>query len=167
MSAAPEEKPAEGGGKNPLMLLIVVLLVVVIALVSTFGYLFLTKSDEAMAEDGEQKKPVKVVASDPPVFEKMDPFVLNLASGSGILQVECQAELSDAAHAVLIKAYMPKIRSALILLLTSKSADELSTPEGKARLRNQIRQVINETVSDSGVDNAVTGVVFTSLIIQS
>lgn len=165
MSAAPEEKPAEGGGKNPLMLLVVVLLVVVIALVSTFGYLFLTKS-ETTDEDGESAKPAKVASAAPPVFEKMDPFVLNL-SGGGILQVECQAELSDEGHATLIKTYMPKIRSALILLLTSKSAEELSTPEGKARLRNQIRQVINETVSDSGIDNAVTGVVFTSLIIQS
>lgn len=93
--------------------------------------------------------------------------MVNLAGSGGMLQIEFQAELADGGHAQVLKAYMPKIRSALIMLLSSKTSEELATPEGKAKLKNQIRQVINESVSDSGLSAPVTGVVFTSFIVQN
>jgi flagellar FliL protein len=60
---------------------------------------------------------------------------------------------------------MPKIRSALILLLSSKSAAELSTPDGKVKLKAQVKQIINESM-DSGEEELVQSVLFTSFIIQ-
>ena len=55
--------------------------------------------------------------------------------------------------------------AALILLLSSKSAAELATPDGKVKLKAQVKQIINESM-DSGEEELVQSVLFTSFIIQ-
>ena len=61
---------------------------------------------------------------------------------------------------------MPRIRNNLIMLLSSKTADEVATAEGKARLRGQIRSVINESLAETGRRDVVRSVVFNSFIVQ-
>ena len=75
-------------------------------------------------------------------------------------------ELGKPGDAELISAYMPRIRSNLILLLSSKTSADVATAEGKARLKAQIRSVINESLADSGHADVVRSVVFTSFIVQ-
>ena len=58
------------------------------------------------------------------------------------------------------------MRRAIIMLLSSKTSQELATAEGKAKLRNQIRKIINETIGASPDRPLVVGVVFTSFIVQ-
>ena len=102
----------------------------------------------------------------PPIFEKLDTFVVNLAGNDGsLLQVDMQAELADEEAKKKFTDYAPKIRSALILLLSSKSAVELATPDGKVRLKAQVKQIINESM-DAGEEQPVESVLFTSFIIQ-
>ena len=99
-------------------------------------------------------------------FEKLDTFVVNLAGNDGsLLQVDMQAELADEEAKKKFTDYAPKIRSALILLLSSKSAVELATPDGKVRLKAQVKQIINESM-DAGEEQPVESVLFTSFIIQ-
>ena len=161
MGKVMSEEKAPSGNKKTMVILVAGLLVVVLALAGAVAYLFLGKKEEGHGGAAPKK------ASELPVFEKIDTFVVNLAGSGGMLQIEFQAELADGGHAQVLKAYMPKIRSALIMLLSSKTSQELATPEGKAKLKNQIRQVINESVSDSGLSAPVTGVVFTSFIVQN
>ncbi|RBB95618.1 flagellar basal body-associated protein FliL, partial [Pseudomonas sp. MWU12-2115] len=102
----------------------------------------------------------------PPIFEKMDTFVVNLAGNDGsLLQVDMQAELGDEEAKKKFADYGPKIRSAVILLLSSKSAAEVSTAEGKVKLKAQVKQIINESM-DAGDEPVVDSVLFTSFIIQ-
>ena len=162
MAADPKKEPAEG--KKPLVMVIAALGVVILALAGAMGYFFLAAGHDS--EDTGKKHSSKKNAH-PPIFEKIDTFVVNLAGEpGGMLQVEFQVELDSPEAKEVIKNYLPKIRSAMILLLSSKTAQDLGTPEGKARLKNQIRQVVNESISDAGMDDPVTGVLFTSLIVQ-
>lgn len=161
---AQDEKPRGGG--NKLMLIVVLLLVVLIGGVGAVGYLMLSgHAPAAAAQETHATAPKKSDA--PPVFSKLDTFVVNLSGqGGSLLQVDMQAELADADAQKRLTDYMPKVRSAVILLLSAKTADELSTPEGKMKLKNQVKLVINGAM-DSGSDEPVKAILFTSFIIQN
>jgi flagellar FliL protein len=164
-----EKKSDGGGGGNKLMLLVILLLLVVLAAVGGLAFYVLTAKPGAVggahAEKSSEEKPKKKHEG-PPIFEKLEPFVVNLSgNGGAMLQVEMQAELSDEKTREKFKDYTPKIRSALILLLSSKSPAELATPDGKVKLRAQIKKIVNEAM-DAGDDTPVESVLFTSFIIQ-
>lgn len=170
-----EDKKAEkaekkaGGGGGKLMLIVIILLVLVLAAVGGLAaYMFTNMNKPAAAgEHAEQaKEKPKKKKEGPPIFEKLDTFVVNLAGNDGsLLQVDMQAELADEEAKKKFTDYAPKIRSALILLLSSKSAAELATPDGKVRLKAQVKQIINESM-DAGEEQPVESVLFTSFIIQ-
>lgn len=167
---AEEPKKAEkksGGGGSKLLIIVIVLLVVVLAAVGGLAAYVLTshKGEAAGGEKTEEAKPKKKHEG-PPIFEKLDTFVVNLVgNGGSMLQVEMQAELGDEHDRQKFKDYTPKIRSGVILLLSSKTANELATPEGKVKLRAQVKKIINESM-DAGEEQPVESVVFTSFIIQ-
>lgn len=111
------------------------------------------------------------LASTPtPIYESFESFVVNVSDKTdrhGILQLGFVAELkgSDPVYKKVIEEYLPSIRSALIILLSSKDLDEIKTAEGKARLRAQIRLIINEVVAETGIA-PVQSISFNSFIIQ-
>src|SRR5574343_937775 len=170
--------PAPAGGNKKLMIIVIVLLVLVLAAVGGLGaYLFLGQKHAAeaaaaggahgaAAEHAEEPKN-KEKKEGPPIFEKVEPFVVNLSGGptAPMLQLEMQAELYDEAAKTNFKAYMPKIRSAVILLLSSKSEEEVASAEGKVKLRAQIKRIMNESM-DAAEEEPVESVLFTSFIIQ-
>jgi len=71
-----------------------------------------------------------------------------------------------------LKAQMPLIRSRVLLLLTSRTADELASPQGKAKLASELVALARAALADSsttGTKNdevGVTDVHFSSFIIQ-
>ncbi|MFN0313499.1 MAG: flagellar basal body-associated FliL family protein [Burkholderiales bacterium] len=94
-------------------------------------------SEEGGDEGGKKKKA--------PVFFTMEPFVVNLAGDTQrYLQVGMDLKLSKEDYTEKIKQHMPEIRNAVVLLLSSKQADELVTLDGKNRLRTEIRLAVNE-----------------------
>ncbi|WP_246211270.1 flagellar basal body-associated FliL family protein [Vogesella oryzae] len=153
------------------MIIVIVLLVVLLAAIGGLAaYLVLGQShapETASGAHAEQAAPKKEKKEGPPIFEKMDSFVVNLTGGptAPMLQIEMQAELADEEAKNNFKAYMPKIRSAVILLLSSKSEEELATADGKVKLRAQIKRIMNEAM-DAADTEPVEGVLFTSFIIQ-
>jgi len=169
--------PAPAGGNKKLMIIVIVLLVLVLAAIGGLGaYLFLGQKHAAdatasgahgaAAEHADEPKK-KEKKEGPPIFEKVEPFVVNLSGGptAPMLQLEMQAELYDEAAKTNFKAYMPKIRSAVILLLSSKSEEEVASAEGKVKLRAQIKRIMNESM-DAAEEEPVESVLFTSFIIQ-
>ena len=162
--------PAAGGNKKLIIIVIVLLVVLLAAIGGLAAYLILGQSHApaaASAEHSQEAEPKKEKKDGPPIFEKLDSFVVNLTGGptAPMLQVEMQAELADEEAKNNFKAYMPKIRSAVILLLSSKTEEELATPDGKVKLRAQIKRIMNEAM-DAAETEPVEGVLFTSFIIQ-
>jgi len=103
----------------------------------------------------------------PPVFERLDAFTVNLSGeGEHYLQVEISLKVSDAKIGEDIKLYMPEIRDRVLRLLSSKHADELATPQGKAKLSEEVRAQVNKTLNLQAPGEGVVGVFFTSFVIQ-
>lgn len=160
-----EELP-HGGGNKRLMVFIIIG-VILVGLLGGGGLWLLSghgKSSETHSAAAPQaaKKPEA-----PPVFLKLDTFVVNLAGPSGaLLQIDTQAELVDVEAQKRLTDYMPKLRSAVILLLSSKTPEELASPEGKLKLKTQIKMVINGSIDSTSTDGPVKNILFTSFIIQ-
>jgi flagellar FliL protein len=69
------------------------------------------------------------------------------------LQKELEAELAPLK---------PRLEDAITTVLTSKTSDELMTPEGKQRLRDELRAKLDRI----STDHPIMGVYFTQFIIQ-
>ena len=152
MSDKPEA--AEGAAKpakSKKMLIIVGALVVVLALAAGGGYFFLKKRNAA-SEDGEEAS-AKEVAHDthatPPAYLPMDNMVVNLADPGGerVAQVGVTLQVADAKAVDTVKAFMPTIRSGVLMLISRRTAEELLSPEGKEKLAQDI---LRETTKPFG-----------------
>jgi flagellar protein FliL len=143
-SEAQGEAEVHGGGKKKKgLLLIAAVGVVMLALSGGAAWFFLSGKKEQAAGAEATAKP-KPKDEHPPVFVTLDPFVVNLAGeASHYLQVGIDLKVADAEVPDQIKARLPEIRNAVLLLLSSKQVEELGTLDGKNRLRQEIRAAVN------------------------
>jgi flagellar FliL protein len=167
MSNAPA-KPAEGenvapAGKSKKKLIIMIVgAVVLLSAIGGGAAMFLGK------KGGAKDKEHKTEAAHPPVFLPLEAFVVNLQSEGGdkYLQVNMTLQVPDEAQVNLIKANAPQVRSRLLMLLSSKDATEILTPEGKEKLIQEITTQVNLPFSSHGEPQKVDGVFFTSFVVQ-
>ncbi|WP_413436784.1 flagellar basal body-associated protein FliL [Sulfuriferula sp. GW1] len=104
----------------------------------------------------------------PPVFINMDAFTVNLQSEDSdkFLQTAFTLQVKDDAQVEIIKSHLPQVRSRLLLLLSSQKAADILTPEGKNKLAQEIVAQVNKPFEPKGTPQTVTGVFFTSFVIQ-
>lgn len=163
MSAAPAA-PAEGEAppKGSKKLIIIIAAVVLLLVVGGGGAFFMMKKKadaEAAAaaegEDGEgggeHAKPAKEAKKPehgkeehkgPPTFVPLEPFVVNLADRESerFAQVGINLQVDDPHMGDEMKAYMPAIRNAVLLILSHKTSEELLSVEGKQKLAEEIKR---------------------------
>ncbi len=96
------------------------------------------------------------------------PLVVNFSSGirSRYLQLGIEVMAHDEAAIADFKQHMPVIRDRLIILLNQKNFDELSTPEGKEALRQEILQAIRSILEERTGKTGVEAVYFTDFVMQ-
>jgi flagellar FliL protein len=196
---AEDEKPAPKGKKKLIIIIAAVVLLLVLGGGGAFWYISKQKAAAAALaaeEDGGDGAAAThaPAAADahgdkkaPPVYLPMDNMVVNLADPGGerVAQVGITLEVTDAHAADSVKAYMPTIRSAVLMLLSRKTSEEMLSPEGKQKL---IEEILVETSVPFGgghkaqaeespstnkkakkppaVQYPVVGVLFSSLIVQ-
>lgn len=137
--------PVDGGaskGKGKLFLIIG--LVVLLAAAGGAGWFFL--QGKQADETGAEAKPRPAAE---PIFEKLEPFVVNLADRGRYLQVVMELKVSDTKIGEQIKKRLPEIRNGILLVLSGKRAEEVTSAEGKLRLQLEIRQAANRSL---GID---------------
>ncbi len=152
MSAAPAAAPAAAPPKSKKMLIIVIALVVLLVAGGGAAWFFLSKKQHAADEEGgdapAERAPVAhhVDPKTPPTFVPMDNMVVNLADPGGdrYAQVGITIELSDPKLEAQIKQFMPSIRSAVLMLISQRTSDELLTKEGKQKLALDIRREVSK-----------------------
>jgi flagellar FliL protein len=81
----------------------------------------------------------------------LDPFTVNLSDKDvdRFAQIGITLEVMDAHTADQIKAYLPAIRSNVLMVLSHKTSGELLTREGKEKLA---REVLRESVRPMGIE---------------
>ncbi len=171
--------------KSKKLLLMVVIGVVVLALAAAGGWMFLSKKNAAL-DDEEEEEVAAVVAepTGPPTYLPLDNMVVNLADPGGerVAQIGITLELAGVLEVEKVKAYLPTIRSDVLLLVSQRTADELLSREGKEKLAEDIlassSRHFNKPAAPAGKKdkkaaakggangNPVRGVLFSSFIVQ-
>ncbi len=143
--------------KSKKMLFIIIGVVVLLA--GAGGGWFMTQGQAG--HDKVDDKPPK-----PPVFMPLDTFTVNLLGGEQYLQTDITLQVIDPAQAEEIKLHMPRIRSRLLALLSSKLAENLATVEDKKLLAKEILEQIALPFYPKGKPQKVEDVLFTTFVIQ-
>ncbi|WP_028104775.1 flagellar basal body-associated protein FliL [Pseudoduganella violaceinigra] len=161
--------PAGGGSKKKLIIILAAVLVLVLG--GGAGAYFMLKGDSS-EEHAEEKAPKKskkpAKKAGPPVYVPVDQFVVNLQpeNGEQYLQLAITLQAGSLEESEVIKTNMPKLRSRILLLLSSKHASEINTPEGKEQLSKDIMEAVNQPFEKGGEPQEVSEVLFTAFIIQ-
>lgn len=102
---------------------------------------------------GDHAAAPKVDPKNAPVYLPLDPFVVNLADKEAdrYAQIGVTFELSQGSSAEELKAYMPSIRNAVLLILANKTSRDLIDRAGKEQLAQEI---MREAVRPMGIEIA-------------
>ena len=156
--AAEEAAPKGGGSKKKLIIILAAVLVLVLG---GGGAAVLLLKKKPAAEEGDDdgeaaveapaKPKAKPHGDHPPTFVPLDPFTVNLADKDvdRFAQIGITLEVHDPKFAEQIKAYMPAIRSNVLMVLSHKTAAELLTREGKQQLA---KDIMREAVRPMGIE---------------
>lgn len=166
------EEEAEGGGgkkKSPLLIVIGLVLVLLLAGGGAAAYFLVLKkpapdTEHAAAEGGgkHEGKGGKPATSLGETVE-LPPFIVNLTGEGGrYIKAVIVMQVSSAAAKEEMASRSPQIKDAVISVLSSKTPDEVLTPEGKLELKLELVKRINQSIT-SGV---VTEMFFTEFVVQ-
>jgi flagellar FliL protein len=147
-------------GKLKRIVLIVLIALVAAGAAAAGMYFFLSKSGPG--------KPSAPPPPAPPVFFALEPMTVNLLSDDGqhYLRVGLTLKLADDKMQARITEHMPEIRSRILLDLSNKHPEELSTLDGKHALANELKTIV-EQPTDAGVPPVhVEEVLFTEFVVQ-
>lgn len=153
-----EEKTTRVKKSNKNLFIVVgIIVIALIGGIGAYALLFNNKGDETAAEaKHELKKETKTS------LIALDSFVLNLAEQGRFLKVTMQFEVADLANQQLVTDKVPQLRDAIITLVSSKSAETLSSPEGKLQIKDELLLRANQAVGKEVFKNLY----FTEFVMQ-
>lgn len=191
MSAKPQTDEAVQAPPKSKKMLMIVLGVLVLALAGGGAWVYVSKKNAALADEGDEEEVVQQHAAPkgPPTYLPLENMVVNLADPGGekVAQVGVVLELADAKSPERVKAYLPTIRSGILMLVSQRTAEELLQREGKEKLAADILAEAKRHFSSDGAapsgegkakskkksgnkpaqdENPVRAVLFSSFIVQ-
>lgn len=101
----------------------------------------------------------------PPVFVELEPFTVNL-DAEHILQTSIHLQVHSDVDSEQLKRYLPQVRSRILMLMATGSAETLKTAEGKDALTRDIAKRLQQPFAEGVKPVAIHGVYFTAFVIQ-
>jgi flagellar protein FliL len=171
-----EEGDEEGGEEEgeeekkglPIKLILIVVGVLALAGGGYFAYtnFFQEEVVEKSAEEGEGSDGERAEELPPGigVMVTMDPFVVNLAGSEGkrFLKLTTTLELSSPEVNPEFEENLQKITDSILVLLSSKSFEDVYSVQGKFKLKDEITTRVNRFLVVGHVKDAY----FTEFIVQ-
>ena len=165
-----------GGPKRPKILIILAVLVLLAALGGGGYYAYTTFFQKPAAEEekkagdsGEEADEALKNEEAPPqpglgIMVPMRPFIVNLAQSKGkrFLKVSVTLELSSPEVNVEINENMQKITDSILILLSSKTFEDVYSVQGKFKLKDEVTTRVNRFLVLGHVKDAY----FTEFVIQ-
>jgi len=169
-----ERKAAPSDKQNPMLLIMVVVLNMLV--MSSVAMILWTSykaeknkpklQDVIQGEKDDQSQ--KAVAADNEEYigklVPMETFLVNLAGtrGNKLVKINMELEVDGPKVEEEIDKRKPQIRDIIIILLSSKTYDQMSTKEGKETLRDEVRDTVNSFLTKGKIKK----VYFTDFIVN-
>lgn len=144
--------------KSKMNLLLLIGIIVAVAAAATFGVLLFTGNGKA-----EPAKTAKSESAATAVYS-LDPFIVNIYDGQDMRYLRIKVEMGVAGEEAKtqMKAQEAQIRDAILTLLSSKTWQDLQTPQGKDQLKQQVMSSVSKIVPQGMVKQ----VYFTDFVVQ-
>lgn len=103
-----------------------------------------------------------------PIFIALEPFTVNLQSEGRprFLHIGVTLKVNDIKSQDQVTQYLPEARSRVLMLLSNRKPESLSTQEDKNQLSTEILKTLNKPFSPSNKPQQITDVVFTAFVLQ-
>lgn len=166
----------EGGGGNKKKFIIIGAAVVVALILGAVAFMMMSKGDkkekgkeevktEATAgggggHGGSKEGAVAGAASIVP----LEPFIVNIYDGQELRYLKVKVELEMAAPTIKteLDARMAPIRDAILVLLSTKTLQDVQDVQGKTQLKDEILAAVNKQLPPG----KIVKVYFTDFVVQ-
>lgn len=153
------EPKKKKGGLIKIIIIAVVALIIVIG--GVFAYLTFfsgsgsnsaTTENQEAAADPLAVEPAQKSNAEAGIMYDLPAFIVNLTdpSGAKYLRVAITVEVPPKNEKLMleIEQKLPKIKDAIIRILSSKTVEEVSTDQGKISLKNEIERRTNSLLAN-------------------
>ncbi|MEA3553109.1 MAG: flagellar basal body-associated FliL family protein [Campylobacterota bacterium] len=179
MADEAEVKEEKKGGGNGMMIVLIVLIVVLLAAVGAIGYFLYSKGmfDPEAAPGAKVEQKQEVVAEDDSEEKfqaKVDSLVLNITDAKGrakLMKLSFTMKTTEPTIEQIVELNKAEIIDAVIRQVSARSSEELLTVGGKAMLKEEmieeINNILNDATSEEDVKrDSVKDIFFTSFVIK-
>ncbi|MGE0156638.1 MAG: flagellar basal body-associated protein FliL [Geobacter sp.] len=166
----------EGGNKKMLFIIIGAAVAVLLVLVVVF--MMMGKGDKKESKEGEGAKTEAAAggghggapaaggegAAGAATVFALEPFIVNIYDGQELryLKVKIEMEMANPAIKPELDGRLAAMRDAILVVLTSKTLQDIQDIQGKNQLREEILTAISKIVAQG----KVTRIYFTDFVIQ-
>ena len=168
-ASSTSEEGQQSNSSQKLVSLVLVLNIIVLGVIAAFVWMNLSKSKQAvsLADVEAAKNATEAEGAEDEIVESKfvkESFTVNLAdsSGSHFAKVDVEIEVADDFVREELVRLKPRIRDFIVVVLSSKTYDQIASVDGRDFLREEIRNKINGYLTKGQVKN----VYFTQFIIQ-
>lgn len=183
MSDAAKPEPKSGGNKKLILIVLLTVLVSIGAAVGATMMVMGGKDQQTGAQHGaegdeaagDEADAGETADGEPaaPTYVSLEPaFVVNFQDAkkrTKFLKAEISVVASSAQAQEALTLHMPAVRNSLVLLLSRQVFEELSTNEGKEKLRGDALAAVQDVVKKQTSEQtakAVKDLYFSSLVMQ-
>jgi flagellar protein FliL len=160
-TANPKELAPAKSGKMKKIMIIAIGAIVLLGAGAGGAYFLLGKQ--------ASHAPAKPAPEPPPVFFPLDSLTVNLQSDDGsmhYLRTGLTLKIKDEKVQANITEHMPEVRSHVLLALSGKKPDDITTVEGKKQLAEELRKTVDAAASSADKPVHVEEVLFTEFVVQ-
>ncbi|BDV41458.1 flagellar basal body protein FliL [Geotalea uraniireducens] len=174
MASSDEKSPAEGAPKDNKKMIFIIIGAAVVVVALAFVFLSGGKKDnkaaapaeakvEQKAEGGEGGKDGANGGAASNIFP-MEPFIVNIYDGQELRYLRVKVEFETAGPGVKpqIEARQAPLRDAILVLLTTKTLQDIQDLQGKNQLRDEIMTAANKILPPGTINK----VYFTDFVVQ-
>lgn len=155
----------KSGGSKKLLWIMIILVLLSSAGAAAAIYMVIDQRDGNTVEGETQQ----MAERQTPIFMRIEPFTVNLADdryGSRLLYTGVTLRVGNDLSRQILEEHMPQVRSRLLMLLSGKQANELTSPEGKEELAQAIINRLNVPLTENQPPLDLREVLFTEFIVQ-
>lgn len=175
--SGPNSEAAASGGKSKTKLILIGTLAALLLVGGAVGVTLMLvgggPADAAVAEGAEAAETEEAENPAPAIYVPLEPaFVVNFQDEkkrTKFLKAEISVVTDDPEAEAAITQHMPAVRNNLVMLLSRQVFEELSSNEGKEKLRSEalveVQQVM-EKQAGRKTGAAVKDLFFSSLVMQ-
>ncbi|MCP4716317.1 MAG: flagellar basal body protein FliL [Deltaproteobacteria bacterium] len=159
-----EEQEAGGAKKKSPMMLIIIIVMAALVIGGGGAVAFLMLKDKGDAGKDAQPPAEEVAPTTLGKIVKLESFVVNLSGSGGrnYLKIDISLELSSEAVEEEINNRMPQVKDAVLMLLSTRTYDDIKSSQGKLVLKEELLMRLN-TYLQAGV---IKNIYFTSFVVQ-